>query len=135
MSLLWTVAVRDEHFLSQVTMHPGRNGYMEAHHPEHGTVGEIFWSPHDGELGGIEVHPDHQRKGLGQHMWDQAHAHAKEQGFHQPTHSPVRTDAGDHWARAVGGHLPERDPDSEDSEYEPSDLFGRTARRRRVTVR
>lgn len=76
---------------------------VQAHHSTDGLVGEL-------EIGNfknvkdIRVAEAHQRKGIATNMWHYAHA----QGLN-PEHSEQRTDAGDAWARTVGGELPERD--------------------------
>jgi len=58
---------------------------------------------------GIEVPPDHQRKGIASAMWAEGHRLAEtERGIPAPKHSSDRTDAGDAWARSVGGRLPRR---------------------------
>ena len=57
----------------------------------------------------IEVADDYQRQGIGTAMWNEGHRLAGEQSrVPAPTHSPDRTDAGDAWARSVGGRLPRR---------------------------
>lgn len=57
----------------------------------------------------IQVPPDHQRRGIGTAMWNEGQRIAEEnQKVPAPKHSRDRTDAGDAWARSVGGRLPRR---------------------------
>jgi ribosomal protein S18 acetylase RimI-like enzyme len=60
-------------------------------------------SPEHGTIWGLEVGEKHQRKGIATAMLH----HAQRQGL-PVKHSDWRTDAGDKWAKAVGGHLPKR---------------------------
>lgn len=61
-----------------------------------GVAGQVDW---------IEVSPEHQRQGLGSRMWE----HAQSLNLRpSPKHSNERTDAGDAWAKSVGGRIPRR---------------------------
>lgn len=85
----------------------GRGGrhVIEAHHPEDGRVGRMEWMgrpPY--AIHNITVEPEHQRRGLATAMWNWAQENARP----KPRHSEQRTDAGDAWARSVGGRLPRR---------------------------
>lgn len=57
----------------------GGMGSIEAHHPEHGMVGQIFWNTDPkykaepvGGVTNITVHPDFQRQGIGTHLYNAA---------------------------------------------------------------
>lgn len=65
-------------------------------------VGHLHWDDVTREINWVEVHPDHRRQGVGRAMWDYS------QGFRTPPcHSPYRSKAGNSWAHAVGGEIPE----------------------------
>ena len=70
-------------------------------------IGSIKWNlDMDGEVGGISVREDWQRKGVAQLLWNVATGLAEERGWFGPSHSPNRTAAGDAFARSIGGPLP-----------------------------
>ena len=56
-----------------------------------------------GQIAGVEVHPNHRRKGLATAMYQ----HAQREGI-APVHNSMRTDLGEAWAKGVGGHRPDR---------------------------
>jgi 2'-5' RNA ligase len=88
---------------------------IEVHHPEDGKVGFMRWmgtAPY--AIDKTEVHENHRRQGLATAMWDWA----QEEGRPKPTHSRQRTDAGDAWARSVGGPLPRREASAEPFEFD-----------------
>ena len=87
---------------------PEGNHKIIAQH-KGGKVGELQWDPGDKQIQNIEVNPKHQRKGLATAMWD--HANSLSHSGMKLQHSPVRSDAGDAWAKSVGGYLPERSED------------------------
>jgi len=58
-------------------------------------------APDHGTIWGMEVGEKHRRKGLATAMYQ----HAQRKGLN-PQHSILRTEAGDKWAQAVGGHRP-----------------------------
>ena len=60
-------------------------------------------SPDHGTIWGVEVAEKHQKKGLATAMYH----HAQRQGI-PIKHSEWRTDAGDAWAKKVGGTIPKR---------------------------
>jgi Vilmaviridae nuclease len=66
-------------------------------------VGSLVWTG-SGKVHDIEVRPDRQRKGIGTHLWQQA----QQATSGQLSHSPDRTDAGEAFARSVGGTTPPR---------------------------
>lgn len=86
------------------------NGYGTrelAAHVDDEHVGQMYLRPRpDGshEVSGVEVHPEMQRQGIGTGMW-----HEAERRGLKPAHSEDRTEAGDAWARKIGGHLPPRE--------------------------
>lgn len=83
----------------------GGRHVIEAHHPEDGRAGRMEWMgrpPY--AIHNITVEPEHQRRGLATAMWNWAQENARP----KPRHSEQRTDAGDAWARSVGGRLPRR---------------------------
>jgi len=75
---------------------------IEAHHPDEGKVGHLIWHP-EGEIQDVQVSEPHRRKGVATGMYE----HAKRLKVKPPEHSEFRTEEGDAWARAVGGHIPE----------------------------
>jgi hypothetical protein len=80
----------------------------DSSHPLGGRqVGNMVWNAR-----GIEhvlVDPDSQRQGIATAMWNEGQRLATEnQRIPKPRHSPDRTNAGDAWARSVGGPLPRR---------------------------
>lgn len=77
---------------------------VEAYH-EGEKVGYMHWLGTTGRVLQIDVDDDHQRRGLATAMWNHANAL---KGVRKPQHSNDRTNAGDAWARSVGGRLPRR---------------------------
>lgn len=75
------------------------------------TAGSMVWNQR--EIRNIEVHPDFQRRGIATAMWNEGQRLAESSRIPSPKHSSDRTDAGDAWARSVGGRLPRR-PVNED---------------------
>lgn len=70
-------------------------------------AGSMLWSSK--EVRHIEVAPKFQRQGLATRMWQEGHRIADESTrVPTPKHSADRTDAGDAWAKSVGGRLPRR---------------------------
>lgn len=85
------------------TVIPGHSLVL-AHDSAGQEVGYMELGP-DGEQGrrvmDLQVSPEHRRKGVATGMW----SHAKGSGLN-PTHSSMRTKAGDQWARSVGDYYP-----------------------------
>lgn len=78
---------------------------LKAVHPEHGVMGQMLWSSRG--IGFVTASP--QRQGTGTALWNEGHRLASEnQRIPQPKHSSDRTNAGDAWAKSVGGRLPRR---------------------------
>jgi GNAT superfamily N-acetyltransferase len=72
-------------------------------------VGSLEWHPKTGRVMGVEVDSEHRRKGIGTQMWFQAiQAASNSRRIKKPIHSAERTDAGDKWAKTVGGTVPRR---------------------------
>lgn len=72
------------------------------------TLGEMHvvnepGTPDHGTIWGMEVPEKHRRKGIATAMWQ----HAERKGL-PVQHSILRTDAGDAWAKSVGGKTPKR---------------------------
>jgi GNAT superfamily N-acetyltransferase len=72
---------------------------IEAHHPDEGIVGKLSIKGTTSKVEGIEVDPDRQRQGIATAMWNFASPL-------KPRHSNDRTNAGNAWAKSVGGPLP-----------------------------
>lgn len=90
----------------------GEKKTVLAAHPTEGTVGllNVEQSRRDnpGAGGGLRsqlafVHPDFRRQGIATAMYNIA---SYQLGY-KPVHDLVRTKAGDAWAKAVGGAVPE----------------------------
>ena len=80
---------------------------IEDHsHPDQPRIGSIGWHKDTGEITGVNVHSKYQRQGVASTMFHEAKNIAREQGLVEPVHSNDRTEQGDAWAKAVGGHLP-----------------------------
>jgi hypothetical protein len=70
-------------------------------------LGTMLWS--NKQVLNIGVSADQQRRGVATALWNEGHRLAGEvQRIPQPKHSADRTNAGDAWARSVGGRLPRR---------------------------
>lgn len=67
------------------------------------------------EVANVFVNKQFRRQGVASKMWDMAQQpHPDPHDRRGPLrHSPDRTDAGDAWARSVGGEIPEQTPDVE----------------------
>lgn len=89
--------------------------YTLSHHPpEMGRESHAIVATHDGDqvgsmnwtakrIEGIDVVPDHQRRGLATAMWEMG-----QDARPRAKHSAQRTDAGEAWSKAVGGSRPRR---------------------------
>lgn len=72
-------------------------------------IGLLSWHPKSGRVMEVNVDASYRRQGIASRMWDEAHrAAARSTRVVRPMHSDDRTDAGDAWARSVGGTLPRR---------------------------
>lgn len=75
-------------------------------------AGELVWQHPGGKILRADVTGIFQRRGVGTAMFEEAQRLASENPkIPQPRHSNDRTDAGDAWARKVGGRLPRRKKD------------------------
>lgn len=70
-------------------------------------VGTMSWSKRG--IHNVEVDPEFQRRGVATALWERGHAEAAaSHDVVQPKHSADRSDAGDAWAKSVGGRRPRR---------------------------
>lgn len=77
--------------------------------PGHRPLSTMSWQHETGEIKGVNTAYEHQRKGLATRVWQEGHRIAGEtRGVKPPKHSRFRTNAGEGWARAVGGRVPPR---------------------------
>lgn len=95
--------------------HPMLHG-LRAYNSEGRNLGEISWHKKTGKINNIHVTEIMRGLGLGTNMINRGRQIAADTGIKAPEHSRHRTDAGDAWARAVGGTLPPRakEPDEEE---------------------
>ena len=66
-------------------------------------AGAMNWHPQTHEVTSVHVEEEHRRQGLATEMWRMG-----QELRPRPKHSHDRTNAGDAWARSVGGRLPRR---------------------------
>lgn len=69
---------------------------LRAHAPDGTEAGHITWFEDDGEIAGVETHPDYQRRGLATEL----HRRAREISPHL-MHSDDRTDSGEQWVKSL----------------------------------
>jgi hypothetical protein len=69
-------------------------------------LGDMLWDAK--QIRNIGVGEQFQRRGVATSMWNEGQRLAEERGIPAPKHSPDRTNAGDAWARSVGGRLPRK---------------------------
>lgn len=82
---------------------------VSAHHPEQGQIGHLYWHPRTGKIRDVLVTGEHQGKGIATEMFKTAqNTAATTKKVPTPKHSQDRTDAGEAWAKAVGGPRPRR---------------------------
>ena len=82
---------------------------VSASHPDHGEVGHLYWHPRTGTIRDVLVTGEHQGKGIATQMYKTAQeVAATTKKVPAPKHSQDRTDAGEAWAKAVGGRRPRR---------------------------
>jgi hypothetical protein len=80
---------------------------VTAVHPTGGEVGTLMWT--NKRIANVVVRGDQQRRGVATSMWNEGQRLASESSrIPAPKHSSDRTNAGDAWARSVGGRLPRR---------------------------
>jgi len=93
----------------------GEHHKVSAFHKDD-RVGLMKWDPDTGEVKDLQVHPEHRLRGVARGMWDFAQRQTKPQtpgvdyadDVVAPKHSSERTDAGDAFAKAIGGKVPAR---------------------------
>ena len=72
------------------------------------SIGTFKWHPKHGAIMNVTVHHEHQGKGIATAMYHLAQRLSSQYGVPAPEHNTDRTDAGDAWAKKVGGDLPPR---------------------------
>jgi GNAT superfamily N-acetyltransferase len=89
-----------------------RRGYASLHAVSESfqAVGSLKWgTDSDGEVTGVYVVPEWRRRGLGSLLWKVATELSEENEWPPPRHATPRSEAGDGFARAVGGEVPPLD--------------------------
>lgn len=82
---------------------------VSAHDDSGREIGHMEWHMKTGRVLGIEVDESHRRQGVATGMWFAGQrAAADKRSVVKPKHSQERTDAGDAWAKTVGGTIPRR---------------------------
>ena len=80
----------------------------------HEVIGELLWHP-TGEIKDVKVRDEYKRTGIATKMLKMAKTEARRAKQPNIKHSPIRTDEGDAWAKAVskktGKTLPKRAED------------------------
>ena len=80
---------------------------VTAKAPAGNIAGTMTWNHR--EVQSVDVVPDFRRQGVATAMWQEGHRMAGEvKSIPTPKHSSQRTNAGDAWAKSVGGRLPRR---------------------------
>jgi GNAT superfamily N-acetyltransferase len=78
--------------------------------PKAQVVGTIQWHPKTGEVNWVRTHQDYRGLGVASTLWEKAKKLSADTGIREPIHSKHRTDAGEAWAKKVGGTIPKRSP-------------------------
>jgi GNAT superfamily N-acetyltransferase len=74
------------------------------------TIASMEWMNDDGQISHLDVKPEYRRKGLATKLFQKARELSeKDDSIASPQHSPMRSEDGDAWARAIGGNIPDRD--------------------------
>ena len=127
---IFVLSIADQEFLNQLEFkHKNKDpdfsdfDGIEAHHPEHGKVGEMYWQQKEvvkpafdhwmtgehfpaqmihpkGEVRNVVVEPEYQRKGVATAMWN----HVKENYEPHLQHSTNQSPEGKGWAPSVGAN-------------------------------
>lgn len=81
----------------------GRESHLiTASNDEWGGLGTLDWNRKGGEINYIEVHEDHQRKGLATAMYNYANDLSKaRKSIAKPVHSKSLTDEGEKWKKSL----------------------------------
>lgn len=93
------------------TTHPAERSRWEGSSvdPGHRPLSSMSWHHKTGEIRGVYTEPAHQRQGIASSLYQQSQEVASTtRGVPAPRHSVDRTEAGDAWARSVGGRRPRR---------------------------
>lgn len=86
-----------------VTYSDSTDHYVIAKHDSEIVIGKLSWDRRSGMVTGADVHPDHQRQGIGTAMWLEAKRLASDTGCVAPRHAKNnQTTAGKAWARKAG---------------------------------
>jgi ribosomal protein S18 acetylase RimI-like enzyme len=105
-----SIAYEGQHEWNNHTPHSAGWHSVVARDEQNDVVGLMHWRKKAsggkaGQVDWVEVDPSYKRQGIGRQMWE----HAQSIGVRpSPKHSNERTDAGDAWAKSVGGPLPRR---------------------------
>lgn len=90
----------------------GGMGSIEAHHPQHGQVGQIYWNTDPkykkepvGGVTNLTVHPEFQNQGIARNLF-----HAAQQYDPRVQHSKTLTPDGRKFVKAMGRNESFREP-------------------------
>lgn len=72
-----------------------------------GAVGYIEWDTDSGEVEKVYVGEPFRRLGVGTYLWELATEWAEKNDEVAPEHSSRRSEAGDAYARSIGGRVPD----------------------------
>lgn len=99
------------HFLGPTEYH-----VVTATSSEGDEAGKLYWDKESGRIRHIGTAIGHRGNGVatGMYRYAQSLAAASGGSIPSPEHSEERTEAGDAWARSVGGYLPENEYDPEE---------------------
>jgi DNA polymerase III epsilon subunit-like protein len=89
---------------------PLKRHRVEIKDDEGKTIASMEWMNEDGQISHLDVKPDYRRRGLATKLFRHAQKLSeKDSSIAAPQHSPMRSEDGDAWARAIGGFIPDRD--------------------------
>lgn len=89
---------------------PLKRHRVEIKDSEGKTIASMEWMNEDGQISHLDVKPEYRRRGLATKLFRQAQKLSeKDNSIAAPQHSPMRSEDGDAWARAIGGFIPDRD--------------------------
>jgi GNAT superfamily N-acetyltransferase len=75
------------------------------------TIGKLSWHYDTGDINDVYVMEKNRRQGIATNLFQHAtHLSTQFNDVPPPRHSAKRTEAGDSWAKAVGGDIPEITP-------------------------
>lgn len=85
----------DARFVFRPAHHDYEDHQLHVHVPEKNEpVGSLHWRGKDGDISGLEVHPEYQRRGIATHLYTKAHELAQENNFLPPSGTPFQTPQG-----------------------------------------